>query len=73
MEDEQRRKSVKLLQEEEEEDHVINESYQRLGYMFENCQEYDQSMCRLIEEHKGTLEVLCMGKREFQDRFEKIL
>lgn len=52
---------------EEEEDMEINEYYQRLEFMYENCPDADREILGLLEEQQGLLNDLCMKKREFQE------
>ena len=45
----------------------INEYYQRLEFMYENCPDADWEILGLLEEQQGLLNDLCMKKREFQE------
>lgn len=55
---------LRMLREEDEEDRELSEYELRLEYMLEDCTEFDRCICELIDEQRGLLNRLRMGKRE---------
>ncbi len=55
---------LRMLREEDEEDRELSEYELRLEYMLEDCTEFDRCICELIDEQRGLLNRLRLGKRE---------
>ena len=55
---------LRMLREEDEEDRELSEYELRLEYLLEDCTEFDRCICELIDEQRGLLNRLRLGKRE---------